>query len=96
MPQTVEAIGEVELGCLQPRAASPDVGQGGRAHRALLVPHQDRFADDRDRRVVEFLRAALRLRIDRERERPEDQTDQDIIMKETAQFLGSEPENIRQ
>ena len=33
------------------------------------------LVDDRDRRIVEFLRMALGLRVDRERKRPDDQSD---------------------
>jgi hypothetical protein len=41
---------------------------------------------------VKFLRIALRLGVNRERECPDDQSDQDVIVHETAQFLGSEPD----
>jgi hypothetical protein len=80
-----------------------DIAQGDRLRRIEIWGQQKALddamrklrivlVDDRDRRVVKFLRIALRLGVNRERECPDDQSDQDVIVHETAQFLGSEPD----
>jgi hypothetical protein len=58
------------------------------AFRDVMRKRRVVLVDDRDRRIVEFLRAALRLGVDRERKRPDDQSEQNVVMYETAQLLG--------
>ena len=49
--------------------------------------------DDADRRVVEFLRVALRLGNDGERKRIDDEAEQHPVLEEAAQLLGRQPED---
>ncbi len=43
---------------------------------------------------MDLLRIALRLRIDRDRERIDHQAEQNEVMKEAADLLGSEPVDV--
>jgi hypothetical protein len=52
------------------------------------------LVDNGDRRIVHFLRTALRLRDNGERERVDHQPQQYEIVKEAAQLLGAEPKDV--
>ncbi len=70
----------------------------GRQEGMRDPPRQFRvvFVDDRDRRVVHFLRMALRLRDNGQRERINDQPQQHEIAHKAAQFLGTEPIDVNE
>jgi hypothetical protein len=54
------------------------------------------LVDDRDRGVVHFLGAALRLRYDSKRKCIDDEAEQHEIAHKSSQFLGAEPKNVGQ
>ena len=87
-----------------PRPSIEDIELGDRLRR-LEIRRQERMrdsarqfrmvlVDDGDRRIAHFLRAALRLRHDSEREAVDDQPQQHEIAHKAAQLLGTEPEDV--